>query len=344
MTLLVIEGFDNVGTTGNYAIKRTFLNNGYLGLIDGRFGGKSMHAAAGPVFTLDKMYDQIIVGFALRDGRSPITREIFRFRNVGSTQLEVYRDINGAVYFARNGTLVGSKSSNSVLKNSVWQYLEARAQISDSTTVNLEIRVDGVTVLTLPTGLDAKNLSTTGVDSISFDDGASVNGLYIDDLYILSPSGRTQTFLGDCRVMTLFPSGAGSSTSWTPSAGSNWQCVDENSPDGDTTYVSSSTLNHIDLYNIDNVSTSGSIIALQTTAVTKKDDAGTYQIQHTVRVSGVNYTASGDAVSSSYSYSMKIFEDNPYTSGAWSYGDVNNMELGIKLSSTGSGPVQGGGA
>lgn len=343
MTILLIEGFDNVGTTGNYLLKRSCLSPANLSLTSGRFGGSAMQAGAGLIFPVDRLYETLIVGFAVRDNRSPVTRDIFTFRNAASTQLEVQRDTNGAVYFTRNGTLVGSKSASSVFKNNVWQYMEVRAQISDSTTTNLEIRINGVPVLTLPSGLDSKNLAATGVNGIYFDEGGSSNNLFVDDLYILSPSGNSQDFLGDCRVYTIFPSGNGATNNWVANTGTNWQAVDEASPDADTTYVSSSTLNHIDLYQLEDIPNSGSIAAVQTNLVTRKDDASTYSMAHLVRVSGVNYESSGDSVSSSYAYSVRIHEMNLNTSGYWRISDVNNIQAGIKITGFVSGPAQGGG-
>lgn len=344
MTILLVEGFDNVGTTGNYLLKRSCANSANLSLVSGRFGGSAMQAGAGLIFPVDNLYETLIVGFAVRDNRAPITRDIFTFRNAASTQLEVQRDTNGAVYFTRNGTLVGSKSASSVFKNNIWQYMEVKAQISDSTTTTLEIRMNGVPVLTLASGLDSKNLSATGVNGIYFDEGGSSNNLFIDDLYILTPSGNSQDFLGDCRVYTIFPSGNGTTNNWVANTGTNWQAVDESSPDADSTYVSSSTLNNIDLYELDNVPSSGSIAAIQTNCVTKKDDAGTYTISHIIRMSGVNYESSGISVTSSYSYSLRINERNLNTSGVWTYDDVNLIQAGIKVASTGTTPSQGGGA
>lgn len=51
------------------------------------------------------------------------------------------------------------------------------------------------------------------------------------------------------RVRTRFPDADGTTTNWTPDTGTvNYTQVDDNPDDGDTTYVESSTANHIDLY------------------------------------------------------------------------------------------------
>ena len=53
-------------------------------------------------------------------------------------------------------------------------------------------------------------------------------------------------------VETLRPNAAGDLTECTPSAGDNYECVDEPEQDGDATYVAAEEETATDLYNLDN--------------------------------------------------------------------------------------------
>ena len=68
--------------------------------------------------------------------------------------------------------------------------------------------------------------------------------------WVTSPSAQT---------ITLRPNAAGGNTGLTPSAGANWECVDEETPDEDTTYVYITDADGYDTYTTDLVAGSGTI-------------------------------------------------------------------------------------
>jgi hypothetical protein len=78
---------------------------------------------------------------------------------------------------------------------------------------------------------------------------------WIDDLYVCDGSGSVNNdFLGECRVLTLLPSdGNGSNNDFDTSAGGSpadhGAMVNDTTPNDDTDYVSSSTVDHVDSWN-----------------------------------------------------------------------------------------------
>ena len=106
--------------------------------------------------------------------------------------------------------------------------------------------------------------------------GCSSSGMNFDDLYVCDSAGSTNNgFLGDCRIDTIYPSGAGNYTQFTPSTGSNYTCVDETAPNT-TDYVDGATVGDRDSYALGNLSalSSQTVYGVQVNAAILKDDAG----------------------------------------------------------------------
>src|SRR6185437_13665423 len=82
--------------------------------------------------------------------------------------------------------------------------------------------------------------ANNSASQIQFSPGAAA-GIGCDITY-----GTTQA--GDLRVECVMPNGPGAHTQFTPSAGANWQNVDEVPPDDDTTHNDSSTAGQLDTF------------------------------------------------------------------------------------------------
>jgi len=79
-------------------------------------------------------------------------------------------------------------------------------------------------------------------------------GYYVDDIAINSGSGAyNNSWCGDSRSYIVVPDGAGDVTQLTPSAGANYECVDE-LPPNTSDYTSGSSIGKYDLYNVGSVS------------------------------------------------------------------------------------------
>lgn len=184
-----------------------------------------------------------------------------------------------------------------------------------------EIRVNGNTVAAM-SNIDTAYI-TDGIDTIYF----SMTGkCYFDDLYI-SDSG----FLGPLKVEALLPSGAGSSALWTPSAGANYECVDEIPKNGDTDYVSAAAA-ATDLHacaNLTNIT--GGIKAVQLNV-----DARTESTATNIRTKCKSGSTTADGATQSvvdttdFDTLMEIEEVDPDTSSAWTASGVNGMEIGYE--------------
>jgi len=158
-------------------------------------------------------------------------------------------------------------------------------------------------------------------------------GSSVMDFYACSDTGSdNKGFLGDIRVQAILPSGAGNSTQMTPSAGSNYQCVDEAAPNDDTDYVSETTAGEKDTYAFGNLTpTSGTVKGTQILISARKDDAGTRTIAPVYRPVSTDYDGTTVSIGNSYDYVRQVKDVSPATSVAWTIAEINGAEFGVKL-------------
>jgi len=279
-----------------------------------------------------------IIGFAVSIASLPASDlPIVQIIDSSTTQVTFCIASDGKIKAYRGeswsgGTLLGTSSSG--IGAGSFYYLELKV-IIDNTIGAVEVRINASSVLSL-TGVDTQVTANAyaNVIMIGEDSGASVLQTDIDDLVILDGTGSVNSnFIGDVRVEALLPNGDGNYSQWTPvGSATNYQNVDENPPDDDTTYNVEGTSGQKDSFAIQNVSlVTGTVKGLVTHMATRKDDAGTRQIRRFVRVSGTDYAGSAVTVQSSYIYNSEVLETNPNTSSPWSLTELNVLEAGVEV-------------
>lgn len=135
-------------------------------------------------------------------------------------------------------------------------------------------------------------------------------------------------------TVILRPNGVGNSTQWAANgAGTNWGCVTSN--DGDTTYISSATSGHIDLYTIDaSALPSDAIISGITVSHRIRREVGGINLTHSVRIriGGTTYSGTnGTLTGASVSYILTTpgtWATNPNSGVAWTVANINALEIG----------------
>jgi hypothetical protein len=333
MTLLFMDGADFYSAA---EMTRKWPNSVTSGIVmtTGRFGtgqalrmGNNLSAAISAVFTNSAT---AICGFAWRV--SSLNRHIFGFQDNGSAQVELRINSTGNLFMTRNGTAISS-AGTTVYAINTWYYTEVKVTI-DNSAGSFEVRVAEVVELS-GSGLDTQNTANAYVNQLRFFQGNAGVNLDIDDVYFLNSSGGTHNdFLGDCRIETIYPSGAGNSTQFTPNTGSNFAAVDESGgSDSDTTYVASSTVGHKDTYTFgDLVSTTGSVVAVQPHITHRIDTSGTRSLAIVTRSGGSEADSSNIAVTStSYTQARELQTVNPVTTSNWTISEINAAEFGIKV-------------
>src|SRR3972149_4528365 len=157
----------------------------------------------------------------------------------GTAQVDLRVTPSGKLRFTRNGTQIGSDSTNS-LAAAVYVHIIIKVVIHNSAG-SIECRVNGVSTGWIPStgSLDTQNSANATVDAARLDvTSADANvDFRFDDLVILDTAGSVNNdFLGDVRVEGGVVNADGSPVDWTALSGSDVSNVDENPPDEATTY------------------------------------------------------------------------------------------------------------
>jgi type II secretory pathway pseudopilin PulG len=136
-------------------------------------------------------------------------------------------------------------------------------------------------------------------------------------------------------VELLLPSGVGSSTNLNSSGCTNWMCVDDIISDEDVTYVEGFGANwNADLYQLsDHVSGSGNIDSVIIWVCAMGDGAGDKTRTH-INVGGTIFDGVQNNTTAVYADYSSIYISNPVTSLAWSWADIDALEIGVDLKKT----------
>lgn len=341
MALRFIDGFDHYTTVAQFALKyNETASSTYMAMDAGRRSGSNavrLYSSSGYVSKALDDQSTWIVGAAIKIGGMPSNNSaLFQFRdNTGSAQDSVCVTGSGNIALVRglsSGTVLAT-SANALAVGS-WNYIEARLTIADSGGT-FEVRVNGEVWVTY-TGDTKSSTTLSTASSIRLYGLTPAVYAWFDDFYICDGTGsQNNGYLGDARVDTIFPSGAGASAQFTPTgSANNWKNVDDPSPDDDTSYNAGDTAGQIDSFAFtDLVSLNSTIFGVQENIVARKDDAGTRVLRGVTRVDSVNYEGADMALTDSYLDCRQIWEKNPATAASWSESDINAAEFGYKVQS-----------
>lgn len=325
MALLLIEGWDHLTSTQTTAKGWSVSASSMLA---GRFDGQAARLpSSGLSKLLPSTYATIIGGFAFRTTHAPgtATGTFYAFRAGATNIMQLQLDSSNRIVVKNSGgTTIATGTTP--LSTSTWYYIEPKLVVG--TTGTCEVHLNGVSgEIASTTG----NFGTTNADTIFVAGIASANTDF-DDMYAVDTTGtNNNTFLGDSRVETLFPNGAGFHTAFTPNgAASNYLCVNETTPDDDTTYVSDSTVGDIDTYTFTDVDASATVFGIQRNLYARKDDANTRQIAAVVRQGGTDSVGATQTLSASYAVYSEIKDKDP-TGATWTAANVNGNEWGVKV-------------
>lgn len=256
-----------------------------------------------------------------------------------TTHITIQYDQAGTIRVYRGttaGTLLGS-SASPVFIDATLHYVEATVTLSDTVGV-IEVKVDGVVVITL-TSQDTKNAGTKTVfDRVVFGRGASAGNRHmIDDCYIVRVDGSgVNTYMDAPRIYGVTPNADGSSSQFVGSDGNsvnNYLLVDE-VPPSLTDYVEDSTSGHRDLYNISSVAwaTSDTPQGVRLGSIVQNTDASTRNIKLGVKSGGTVNMGAGQSIGVGSATRLgRVLPLNPVTATGWTQADIDALEIGVEV-------------
>ena len=336
MALLFMDGFDYytddviANLRGKWNPAGTFYTTA-INSTTGRDGtGKALSLVAlGDVKTSWPSTNEIIIGFHFQS-RLWQNGNVFYFYKQDTLQMTIGMDAGAHLDVRRAGsTVIGT--STSTFTDDQWYHIECRIKIGNSDG-EVELKVDGVGEINI-TAIDNQDHADAEIETLLIAGDSSIVPI-VDNLYIMDTTGsRLNDFLGDCRIETLYPDGVGAAADFTPSAGANWQNVDEVVPDDDTTYNEDTVVSSKDRFTFtDIVSTPDPIHAIAVNVRAKKMVAGPRTIRAiahdgtTEGEGGDEYFAMGD-----YMWKQHIFEDHPSGAAVWTAAEVDGGQFGYKI-------------
>ena len=277
-----------------------------------------------------------ICHFAVKFGaiHASSASSFFRLNDVATVQVALHIVNGGYLQILRGTTVLATGTTQ--LGVGVYYHIQVKATIH-LTAGSVEVRLNNETEISV-SGVNTRQSANAYADRVGFiGGGAWTAPFYIDDYVALDTQGTVNNdFLGDRRVYLKLADGAGNYAEWTPSAGANWQNIDDAAQDGDTTYNSSGTPGQKDSFAFAGAGLTGTVNGLMMLWRVRKDDAGTRNIRRLIRIAGADYVgASLPNMPDAYVYQQEILEQNPATSpeSAWTTAVVDAAEYGYDLES-----------
>lgn len=256
--------------------------------------------------------------FQVKDGASTV--HLYLKMNA-SRRIELYRGDN---------TLLAT--STTVLALTTWYSVQLRFIIHDSTgAYNLIINSASEATAT---GQDTRNGGNATIDRLQLIQAdATTHQFRIDDFACgtSNDTDMTHDSFGDVHVYTSVPNANGATNNWTPST-TNYQDVDDTTPDDDSSYVASQNPGDDDLYGFTDLTLTGTILCVGLQLCHRIDDTGSRTMKGLCR-SGGSTTEQGSTITptTSYGVTQVLIPQDPNTSAAWTQTNLNSAQFGARL-------------
>lgn len=342
MALLWIDGFDDLATATGTDIKarlsRRYMPTGTSSPNyksgSGRISGYSVTSDSGvPYLGLTSLTntsnDTWIAGFAVYC-RTQTTSNVtaFAFYDWAAAGINLRIEmITGEVNVWRGSTfLAGSSGAN--LTYGRWHYIEIKTKVH-STAGTVEVRVGGVPVISI-SGVNTQVGSHAYHNKCWF----YLSNFNFDDFYLADTTGTVNNdFLGNVRVVTLFPNGDGGTNEWTTSSGTDhYALVDEGIENDDTDYIESSTSGQTDLWTYGDISGTGSIAGVQLATVCRDTNTPVFSIKSLAKSGATTSEDTAQVVGmADFGTLRRIVETDPNTSALWNPSGFNAAQFGVKV-------------
>jgi hypothetical protein len=268
--------------------------------------------------------------------------DVIQFLDVSTAQLGLRIESNtGLFYIHSNGTTLTSKVGPG-LTPGAWVHLEIKGTIHP-TAGTVQLWINGVQTINL-TNVNTRGTANSSANQISIN--LNNNGTQtwdVDDIIVYDgqatdPNGYSALTgpVGDCGLAWILPTGDGALAQFARSTGTTgYNLVNDVTPDGDTSYVESSTVGQIDTYTMaDLPATATGVKGVALCHLARKNDVGSRQLGALIRSGGTNYIhPTGVDLGNTYLMSFRNYDSNPSGGVAWVPAAVNALEAGQRVNS-----------
>lgn len=339
-----IEGFETHQNNQQLARKYALWGGSFVSQAGRAFGTANGVNAMVAVTPSRGLADTHVIGFGLRlsanvTALNSNAQGLYLERGPNEQcHIEVVSSVSGFELRLMRGATEIDRTAE-VFAFGAWHYFEISLTPHTSAGA-FELRHNEVPVLTG----SSLNLAASGsnqADIMAWRFVSNVSSqLGLDDIYWVDTTGSANnTFKGDSVVEGSLPNAAGASTQFTPSAGSNWQNVDDSGASNPTDTGTggnnqSDTNGHKDLYGFaDLTETQGTIHFIQVGTQLGMAAAGSrtvktkYRDPDTTEADGASHVVS----STVYDEFTEIMDVNPTSSAAWDVADIDGGQFGLEV-------------
>jgi len=249
--------------------------------------------------------------------------------------IRIYNDGNRFIIH-RGTTYIAQSPEGTGFGVDQWHHVEVLL-FSDASAGAVTIKLDGVEVYA-GTGLNTGGADITGV-RLSSAYYVNIYAQY-DNIYF------ADELQGILNMVLKRPNGDYDASDFTCSSGTDRYALIDEDYDGDASYIESSTVGHKAVFDYEDYTGSGDIVAVQVNTVAKVTDAGSRTIQHLYVQNSTEYLGSGDLDSSAdegfeltSAYPGQGVTEPPYfevlntqpDGTAWNTADFNALKIGVEV-------------
>lgn len=328
MALIFCDGFDAYATSAEVADKWTTVSSAItLTLTGGRFGGGAVDNGALQNPAMSKNVPTVGAnGVTIGGGcwfKSSSWGTSISISQIGSAGFQPTGISTSRIVFP-NGSATAAFAT--AIYDNAWHWIEWSVLMS-TTVGTYSASVDGIVVAS-GSGV---NTGVTPATSVASSLGSTTaSATFIDDMVFWDSTGTSfNTFpLGAARISTLIPSGAGASTQYTPSTGTNWSCV-AGAYSG-TAKVTSTVTGQVDLYTYPNLPiVPSSIYAVVGNYYGQNSGVGSAQNIPKMRTGSTTVSGTASVLPTGTNASSQFAWYADAGGSAWTDTSVNAVQLGM---------------
>lgn len=249
----------------------------------------------------------------------------------GAEQCTLKTTATGALTMNR-GTTVLATSTNTLVPRA-WYHIEAKFT-PHNTSGAYEVRINGTSTGWLSgSSVDLAATANNYANQVAIYGPGSSRTMYYDDIYILNDTAPNNDFLGPQKIITLFPSEAGTNADWTPNLYENFNNVNQIVPyPTGYSYNYSLTPGDIDSFKFQHA-VSGTISGIAHNILTRQEIGTQKTLSHYMLINGT--PVSGSPIispSSTFMIAQKPLDRDP-SNNAWTASNLDSAEFGYELES-----------
>lgn len=341
MAGLWTEGFETHQIATQWD-RRYAMRTGQFAIQPGRVFGSS-GSIQSPVFQTPSFGLETTLGVAfglnVLGTTSSLASQGLYFERGGLEQVHL-EIVNGASTFelrlVKGATVIATTAESFV--HGSWHHFELKVTPNTSTGA-YELRHNEVNVLS-GSGVNTANTGSNQADGFAIRFSTTTTNVRLDDIAVWGASGAAPTdFIGDSVVEGIEIDGAGASTQWTPSAGSNFQNVDDpgNAVPADTGTGGnnqSDTNGQRDLYSYgDLTQIDGTILFVQLDTQLAMSATGSRNVKTKYRDPDTTVVdvATHAVTQTVYASFPDVMSVNPNTAAAWDAAEINGGQFGVEV-------------